>query len=580
MKIKKIFVGMIAVFALLMTACESGKTVGSSGKNMTEKIILGNIITMDENLPRAEAVAIRDGIIVSVGSESEVRKSVSKSAEILDYKNQWIYPGFLESHTHGMLAGQRAIGQASLNGIIPTDYDKYAEVIKKFIEDNPGKEVYVAAGWIEDGTPVDYKYLDNILKDKPLVLNTDGGHSSLLNTKAMEMFGINDAAVKKYGTDLVRVGADGHPTGYICEEPAIELLGKIPASLSDIKEYLLAWQEIALSEGVTAVADAGVELLTDVALQAYKELQEEGKLVLRTNAFLMVKDNEPDPAGKLKDVVKKAESLNGEYFKVVGVKAFLDGVIEAHTGWLLEDYSDDPGYHGIERFNDTDKMTKLIVEAQKYGLSVHVHSIGDGATRFMLDCVKKAEEITGDKDQRNMMAHLQLVADEEIKLMADTNTIAIVAPLWTSAFPGEIDHERVYIGRERSDNTYPIKSFVDAGAKIAFHSDYPISPNIDIPMSIFIAETRGTLELGMEEFESTIRNTKEAINRQQSLEAVTTNVAYAWHQEDRMGSIAVGKLANFVVADKDFLECDIMDLPNAKIMATIIDGGVVYENIN
>lgn len=576
MKIKNLFVGMIVVFALLMTSCENGKMAGAS-ENVTEKIIIGNIITMDENNPRAEAVAIRDGVIVSVGSKSEVKKSVSKSAKVLNYRGRTVYPGFLESHTHGMLAGQRAIGQARLFEIQPTDYDKYAEVIKKFIEDNPDKEVYVAAGWSEDGTPVDYRYLDNILNDKPLILNTDGGHSALLNTKAMEMFGIDDAAVKKYGTDLVRVGADGHPNGYICEEPAIELLGKLPATLSDIKEYLLAWQEIALSEGVTAVADAGVELLTDVALQAYKELQEEGKLVLRTNAFLMVNDNEPDPAGKIKDVVKKAESLNGEYFKVVGVKAFLDGVIEAHTGWLLEDYSDAPGYHGIERFNDTDKMTKLIVEAQKHGLSVHVHSIGDGAARFMLDCIKKAEEITGDKDQRNMMAHLQLVADEEIKLMADTNTIAIVAPLWTPFFPDETVQERVYIGRERSDNTYPIKSFVDAGAKIAFHSDYPISPNINIPIAIFIAETRGYSESGMEEFESTRRNTKEAINRQQSLEAVTTNVAYAWHQEDRMGSIAPGKLANFTVADKDFLKCDIMDLPDAKIMATIIDGEIVYK---
>lgn len=571
MKLKRIFAASAILFAMVFVSCsrQSGKAV--------EKIILGNIITMDEAKPRAEAVAIKNGFIVAVGSEDEVRKSVSESAEVMDYKGQFVYPGFLESHTHGMLAGQRSIGQASLTGIIPADYDKYAEIMKKFIEENPDKEVYVAAGWLEDGTEVDYTYLDGILKDKPLIMNTDGGHSSLLNSKAMEKYGINDEAVKKYGKDLVRVGKDGHPNGYICEEPAIQLLGKLPASLEEIKEYLLEWQNIALKYGITAAADAGVELLSPLALQAYKELQDEGKLVLRTSAFLLVDDNLADPAGKVNSVVKQAKELNGEYFKVVGLKAFLDGVIEAHTGWLIDDYSDEAGYHGIERFNDTEKMVKLITEAQKNKLSVHVHCIGDGAARFMLDCIEKAEKITGDKDQRNMMAHLQVVAGEEIKKMGETNTIAIVAPLWTPSFPGEVDQEIIYIGKERSDNTYPIKSFVDAGAKIAFHSDYPISPTINIPESIFYAETRGSLVLGREYFESTIRNKKEAISRQESLEAVTKNVAYAWHQEDKMGSIATGKLANFAVSDKDFLECDTFELHEAAIIATIVDGNVVYK---
>ena len=240
---------------------------------MTEKIILGNIITMDDSMPHAEAAAIKDGIIVKVGTQVEVRAAVSESAEIMDYKGQWIYPGFLEAHSHGMLAGFRAIGQADLSQVFTTDFDKYREIIKQFIEDNPDKEFYLAAGWLEDTTPIDHKYLDDICSDKPLMMNTAGGHSCLLNTKAMEVFGINDASVEKYGTALVHVGPDGHPDGYICEEPCINLISGLPQTIPDIKEYLLNWQETALSHGITAVGEAGAELVSPLILDAYKELE-------------------------------------------------------------------------------------------------------------------------------------------------------------------------------------------------------------------------------------------------------------------------------------------------------------------
>lgn len=543
---------------------------------MSEKIILGNLITLDDAVPHAEAAAIRDGIIVKVGTEQEVRSAVSEAAEVLDFKGQWVYPSFLEPHSHGTLAGQRAIGQADLTKVFPTDYEKYAQIIKQFIEEHPEKNLYVAAGWSEDGTPIDHSYLDAIISDKPLIMNTTGAHSCLLNQKAMDVFGINDASVEKYGTALVHVGSDGHPDGYVCEEPAIKLLASIPTTVEDIKEYLLNWQQTVLSKGMAAVADASVEMPAPLALEAYKQLADEGKLVVRHYAYLLCPDNCEDPAAVAETIAEKAKKYSSEYFKIIGIKVFLDGVIEAHTGWLLEDYVDQPGYHGLERFNDPEKMTKLIVEAEKRGLSVHAHSEGDGATHFMLNCIEKAQEITKNKDQRNVLAHLHLVSDEDIKKMADTHSIAAVPPLWTMYAPGIGDQEIAYIGQERFDNNYPIKSFVDSGAKIVFHSDYPISPNMDASMSVFMAITRGVGNFGPEIFEKTRHNVKECINSRQSLEALTGAVAYAWHEEDRMGSITPGKLANFAVADTDLLDGDIMTYPFAKILATIVDGNVVY----
>lgn len=431
---------------------------------------------------------------------------------------------------------------------------------------------------MEDGTPIDYKYLDEICPDTPLIMNSGGGHSCLLNSKAMEKFGFDDESVKKYGEDLVHVGADGHPNGYLCEGPCISLIGSLPNTLADVKKYILKWQEMALSKGFTAVADAGVELFSENDLQAYKELDEEGKLSMRTYGYLLVKDNPEDPAAEVDRIAGEAVEFSGEYFKVIGVKGFLDGVIEAHTGWLLEDYADQPGYHGFERYNDADKMVQLLVAASKKGMPVHVHSEGDGATHFMLGCIEKAQETTKDYDQRNVLAHLHLVSDEDIRKMVSTHSIAAVAPLWTPFFPGEGEQEIVFIGEDRTMNaSFPIRSFTDQGAAIVYHSDYPISPYMDVPRSVFMAETRGCPEANLGGPIKSARNLKEAVDRKTSLEALTKNVAYAWHEEDRMGSIECNKLANFAVADRDFLTDDISSIPDGKIIATIVDGNVVYH---
>ena len=433
----------------------------------------------------------------------------------------------------------------------------------------------MAAGWNENGEKVTKEYLDEICSDKPLIMNTGGGHSMLLNTKALEWAGIDKEYAKKYSPDEVHVDENGEPDGYVCEAPVFEIMPKIPKTLEDAKNFLLAWQEIAFRTGYTAVADAGVEIISPEAKQAYYELEKEGKLKLRTYAYLSVPENPEDPKGEIARVAKDRAKYSNEYFHVVGVKTFLDGVIEAHTGWQLDDYADQPGYHGLERFSDHDKMVQLITEADKEGLSVHVHSIGNGATHFMLDCIEEAEKITGDKDQRNVLAHLQFVTDEDIRRMGETGSIPAVPPLWSPKEPHVFAMESAYVGAELAEQAYPVNSFYEAGANVVFHSDYPVSPMMDIKLSIYSAVTRTYPE---ELIANTARaNVNEAITREQSLRALTINVARAWRQEDRLGSIEFGKIANMTVYDCDFLHDDIEKVAQANIIATIVDGEEVYK---
>ena len=543
---------------------------------MKQTIILGNIITVDEKRPFAKAAVVKNGVFSYIGSVEEAKKLAGADAKVLDYGDNYIYPGFIESHCHGSFAGERAIGQANLMQAGLTNYPKYREIIKEFIAKNPQRDFYVAAGWVENDEYVDKSFLDEICSDKPLFMQTGGGHSMLLNTKALEWAGVDAEYAKKWGYDLVHVDKNGEPDGYLCEGPLFEIVPKLPTTVRDIKEYLLAWQEFAFSRGYTAVGDAGAEVIHRAAPQAYYELQEEGKLKLRTYAWMYVADNS-DAKTEIARIAAQRAEMSGEYFHIVGAKAFLDGVTEAHTGWQNQDYLDTPGYHGAERYNDHDKMVQLIAEADKEGMSVHVHSEGGGATHYMLGCIEDAEKITGNKDQRNVLAHLHFVTDEDVRRMAETGSVAAVPPLWTPAIPGNYDQEIVYVGKELADQAYPIKSFYDAGANVVFHSDYPVSPVMDIKYSIYTAEKRDVPAgfMGVEGIKA--RNLKEAITREQSLRAMTINVARQFHQEHRLGSIEVDKIANMTVFDCDFLHADIEKVAQANIIATIVDGEEVFK---
>ena len=542
---------------------------------MKQTLILGNIITMDEKRPFAKAALVKDGMFAYIGSAEEAKRLACKDAQVLDYGDNYVYPGFMDGHAHGCFAGYRAIGQARLaQAGLATDYAKYREIIKDFIAKNPQRSIYMASGWIKNEEPVTKAYLDEICPDKPLIMNSGDAHSCLLNTKALEWAGIDAAYAKECGYELVYVDENGEPTGFLCEGPAFKVMNAVPVTVEEAKSYILHWQQFAFANGLTATAFAGDDLrLPEV--EAYSQLETEGRLKLRTYANVIIPDNPDDPKAEIANVAAIRAQYSNEYYRIIGAKVLLDGVVEAHTGWMLDDYKDQAGYHGVERYNDHDKMVDLIVAADKEGLSVHAHSIGNGAAHFMLDCIEDAEKITGDLDQRNILAHLQFVADEDIRRMGKTRSVAVVPPLWTAKVPGGYDMEVAYVGQEWADKAYPIKSFFDAGANVVFHSDCSVSPMIDAKLSIYMAEKRALPKALMAI--DTQRNVEEAITREQSLRALTINVARQFHQEHRMGSIEFGKIANMTVFDCDFLHDDIEKVAQAHIIATIVDGEEVYK---
>ena len=537
-----------------------------------ETIIFGNVITMDDFKPYAEAIAVADGKIIYVGSKEAAMKLQGDNTKVLDYGKNSIYPGFLEAHCHPGLAANMMFGRAKLSeGKTPEDY---LAILKKYIQDNPDKPHYVGSGWADDLLyQLNAKQLDEICPDKPLINQSGSGHMMWVNTKAMEAFDINEDAVKQWGTECIHVDENGKPNGMLAEKPAIDLVKRVQPDLAQAKAELLGFQQYAFSNGYTGVYDAGYQLLTTYDPQAYKELDDEGKLKMYSFCGSFVNDNTDTPEEDMARIAREAKEYNGQHVKVIGAKIFADGVVEGHTAWMLDDYVDKPGYKGVRRFDDHDKMVRVVKAAAAHDLNVHVHSIGDGATQAWIDAFAQAQTEVGNFDMRNALAHLQEVTPEDVKRIGEYNIMAVCGIMWTIKHPAGFPQEVAYVGEEKSLNAYPVKSIMDGGGVVVSHSDFPVSPAFSAVQAFLM----GVLKKLPSFPDDWIRNIDQAISRHEALKTLTSNVAYMWHAEDRMGSISVGKLANFAVLDRDFMHDDFAEIEKASCIATIVDGEEVYK---
>ncbi len=534
-------------------------------------LVLGNVITMDEHKPCAEAVAVKGDKILYVGAAEVAKKLCDENTKIYDYGRNSVYPGFLEAHCHPGGAGYKMTGIANLDP--NASLEECVRVMKEYMEAHPEKDVLQGQGFEEHDVKPHHSMLDAICPDKIMVCTDSSGHSIWMNTKAMGAYGINQEAIDKWGTDCVRVDENGRLTGYISEGPVFHVRAQMKSTLEEMKVAVAAWQDYALSMGYTASYNAGVELISKFEPEAYYALDKEGKLKHYTFAGSLIGDNTDTPEADLDRIAAEAEAHNSKHYKLIGAKVFCDGVVEGHTAWMLDDYIDQPGYKGIARFDDHDKMVRLIKAAEKHNMNVHIHTIGSAATRAWVDAIAEAEEATGNFDMRNALAHLQVVQPEEIRRIAEYNIMAVCGIMWVEKSHTLYDIMIKYVGQEKADAGFLVKDFLDQGAVVVSHSDYPVSPTFSVPWTVCLG-VAGYLPSNGEKM---LRHADQCISRIDTLKSVTTNVAYMWHEEDRMGSLEVGKLANMAVFDKDFMKDPLEEVEKSKCLATFIDGELVYK---
>lgn len=572
----------------------------------------------DDNIIRGDTVLIKDGRIMMTGSEDEVKEHIGADTEIIDCGGKTILPGMCDAHCHPSIAASAYSG-CDLFGIYIQDgeseeevIDKYMTRLKKFVDENPGDDLIRGTGWVlgnfqGDRVPTRHD-IDRICSDRPVILESFCQHNLWVNTKAIELAGVDENTPDVYVGKIYRE-ENGYPQGIFNDPEAMELIKmNVPGydfSVEKYKEAFMYYQKnYANKYGVTLVQDC---MHSDNARAAFKELADEGKLTLRIRGVYLM---EPGKAAEqLPEAVKrKAAGADdvGDDFRIDTVKMFAEGMFsliepydEAFTkeNGLPADYNE-PLYWSDEEFVTTAK------DAMQAGFSVHVHAMGDNAVRQSVDCLAKTQRAAGFGPEgdaccsscgtavaaggcgdqadgfvpRNVIAHLMLVRDEDVKLMAENDIVANCQPRWM-VYDSDIEGMTPLVGAERAGKAYPLRAFLDEGVKVAFGTDFPVTPPPDTMHEIQCAMTRTVFPDApdYDKFKGKVLGSEKPAALHEAVKAITLGGAYQMFLDDLTGSIEPGKSADLVIMDTDLENTPADMIYAAEVEKTLFKGKVVYE---
>ncbi|WP_049962511.1 amidohydrolase [Oribacterium sp. FC2011] len=549
-------------------------------KKKADKIIYGNIYTVDKKQPRAEAAAIKDGKFIYVGDEAGAKEYLGEGTEELRYKSGMILPGMGEGHGHVNPGGTEALYMVNLFPV--RTLKEYRDLLKQHIEAHPEFDVVLGTGFVPipdfEANGPNADMLEG-LTDKPIIIADIDHHSYWVNHAAMDRLGINKDTPDVSDGIIVR-NADGTPTGHF-REGAMDLLKALTGySVEQYKKAILYFQNEYLSHGETLVLDPIVNWdNTDNFAEACHQLDVEGKLRMHIyGAHQVFQAEGHDPIKEIEHAAEVRKRTKGRMFDLSNIKVQVDGTFPGNpaTAYMKEPYSDpwsqEHHHRGQLRF-DPETLTAVFKKSHELGMSVHVHAIGDGALAFALDAAEKALAVTGPADYRDAATHLQVVDPVDIPRMAKLGFVAVTDPHWFDMDPDYFRMTASALGEERAENQMPMKSFFDAGVVVTSASDYPVIN----PAYPLIGIQKGVMRQlpGRPE---TLLGANERVTVEQMIEATTLNEAYQMKCDDRLGSITVGKEADLVVLGTDITACAPEHIQDAPVLATMVGGDLVYDN--
>jgi predicted amidohydrolase YtcJ len=528
----------------------------------------GRVRTMDAAEPTATAVAVRGGRFVHVGDDGSVAAWIGPETEIVELAGRLVLPGFHDTHVHALDGG---LSQA--------DCDLHAAASRAELVRAVGECVARAgaAPWIRGGgyDPTFFpngepsrELLDSLVPDRPAYLTDATEHAAWANGRALALAGIGARTPDPGGGGVIVRRADGSPQGTL-REGAMELVAThLPVRTdAELAEALTRGLALAASLGITTLHEVSAEART---VSAYAALESEGTLTARVRLF--VRADPTQGIEQARAIVALRDAHSGTLSTVAGAKIFLDGVLEGGTAALLEPYLDRPDYRGEVRWSSLDSLAALVHALESAGLAAHFHAIGDRAVRTALDAVERARTIGGADPVRHVVGHAQLVDAADMPRFAGLGVVVSFQPLWAQrdAYITELTEPRV--GPERASRLYPIGSVLAAGAVVAAGSDWPVT-SLDPLDAMEVAVTRRseTAEAGAAWIPS------ERIGLDDAVRAYTIGGAYAAGLEEDVGTIAVDGLADLVVLDRDIFTSQPVDISDARVDLTLLEGHVVYR---
>jgi predicted amidohydrolase YtcJ len=546
-------------------------------------IINGRIISMDPAQPHAEALAVAEGRIVAVGTNSEISAYRTSQTRVIDAAGATVTPGINESHIH-IFSGSAELDQLSLFEV--KGYDAMKSAILAYGEAKPNDPLLMVISCdytiLGDGRPIDRHVLDSIVSDRPLAVMAPDHHTVWANTLALTKAGLLEGRALPPGNEIV-IAEDGLATGELREHYAFDDVialganaGRDMLGLSTGDEPHepsaadRAYDRALLKRGLQHLAAHGITSFQNMdgnryQLELLSEIQAEGALLCRGRVPLHYVTG--DIVEQMDKAVRMQADFNGEWLNSGTVKVFMDGVLDSHTAVMYDDYVDRPGWKGEPRF-DQATFDRLCTEADKRGLQIAVHAIGDGAVASVLDGYAEARRANGPRDSRHRIEHIEVVRWDDIPRMAD---LKIVASMQPTVPPGQmglpLEPTLSRIGTDNWVRSYAWRAIRDADIDLIFSTDWPVSPVSPI-LSMHSAMTRKPWRDDLPDNRQTLM---------EALDAYTVRGAYAEFAEGWKGRLKPGYVADIVVWDRDMERLDPEEMVGVAPLFTICGGNVTYS---
>jgi predicted amidohydrolase YtcJ len=559
---------LILLFLLIIAVIDSCTSTDSKSADLVFKN--GYIFTVDSSNSKAEVLAIKDGKFIFVGDAKGVRYYIGDKTKIIDLKGRLILPGFIDSHCHP-ISSYRYFYELNLYGLKAKE--EIQDAIKNYLSSHPEAKYIKGRGWSNTDFPKtgpDKKIIDEIVKDIPVSFSSEDGHSKWVNSKTLDLAGINKETKNPAGGVIEQDPITGEPNGTLRENAADLVSDIFPVySIEELMKGLEAYQKMVLAYGITTAHDAYLDAGSNET-EAYRNLESNKIIKMRFRASLYI---DPEKGvDQIQSLIDERNKNKGSLFQTNSAKIFIDGVVEGSTAYLKEPYNHLPDSHGELLWN-LDKLRNICSELDKNNFQIHVHSIGDAATSIILDAFESAELQNGKRDSRNSITHLQLVGQSDIKRFKELAVVALPQPYWFIKDDYYYNIQVPYLGQERADEEYPMKSFFDEGVVVASSSDYPVT----IPCNPLIAIQYGITRSDSSKTDiNDVLWPEERVTLTQMIRSFTINGAYANFLEKDTGSIEVGKQADMIVLEKNLFEIPINEIHKVKVLMTLFEGKEVF----
>jgi len=541
------------------------------------------IYTLDSKRTWAQALVVHNGRIVRVGDNQEVETLIGPNTEVFDLHGKMVLPGFIDSHAH-VSDTPNPEAEADLYNL--SSKAEILSVVKQFADTHPQNEVIYGSGWQNEffgpAGPIK-EDLDAIISDRPVSLTSEDGHFAWVNSKTIELAGVSKASVNPPGGLIEKNPQTGEPSGTFRETARDLFQNVIPSfTVDQIKCCIRNFMQEAARIGITSVHDP-LLVLPDADgqlngfgglrnnIQAFADMAREHLLTVRIRGTVLT-----DPTAGVNQLESIAAVCKQQHpnFQIAGIKVFVDGVVEGGTAYLLEPYAHLPESHGIPLW-DPDALNDVITAADKAGLQVHIHVIGDAALRMSLDALEQAQMKNGKMDSRHLITHLHVVDRADIPRMAKLNVIGVPQPFWHVKGDYFRDIEARYLGYARAEKAYPMQSLARAGILLAAASDFPVQvpspPLLGIQMGVTRCEPGETNP-------QEILGPEERMTLADMLASFTINGAYANFLEQETGSIEAGKLADLVILEKNLFKIPETEIADVKVLVTMFEGKIIHRD--